>query len=256
MERREIVQALSDYLGVNPNYLRVPSFAYEIKTDEETYTIDRDGIITTSAGRVVTLDEIVNPKQPAENSTVEESLQSEDNNRQIDSIEIEFPLEEHTGTSLQNIVNMLASKQHLIMMAFNTDSPFMDTAFARDLALQEDTSSVYSFSEAFDAIGPDRCPGFALDFDNDTVVIRLTAPELTPDRITAFRDLVALINEAALRQKRASFKQSQDDNPKYALRTWLTRLGMNGDEYKESRKVLLGNLRGSGAYRMVGEQDE
>lgn len=248
MGRREIVQALSDYLGVNPNYLGVPSFDYEIKTDEETYTIDRDGIITTTAGRVVTLDEIMNPEQQNLKAP-----QSEDNNISIDSVEIEFPLEEHTGTSLQNIVNMLASKQHLIMMAFNTDSPFMDTAFARDLALQEDTSSVYSFSEAFDAIGPDRCPGFALNFDNDTVVIKLTAPRLTPDKITAFRDLAALINEAALRQKRASFKQSQDDNPKYALRTWLTRLGMNGDEYKESRKMLLGNLRGSGAYRMVGD---
>lgn len=250
MERREIVQALSDYLGVNPNYLRVPSFAYEIKTDEETYTIDRDGIITTSAGRLVTLDEIMNPEQQEENL---KAPQSEDNNISIDSVEIEFPLEEHTGTSLQNIVNMLASKQHLIMMAFNSDSPFMDTAFARDLALQEETSSVYSFSEAFDEIGPDRCPGFALDFDNDTVVIKLTVDGLTPGMIAAFRDLAALINEAALRQKRASFKKSQDDNPKYALRTWLTRLGMNGDEYKESRKVLLGNLRGSGAYRMVGD---
>lgn len=88
MERREIVQALSDYLGANPNYLGVPSFAYEIKTDEETYTIDRDGVITISAGRVVTLDEIMNSEQQEENL---KALQSE-NNISIDSVEIEFHL--------------------------------------------------------------------------------------------------------------------------------------------------------------------
>jgi len=31
------------------------------------------------------------------------AMQSEDNNISIDSVEIEFPLEEHTGNQLQNI---------------------------------------------------------------------------------------------------------------------------------------------------------
>jgi len=50
MGRREIVQALSDYLGVNPNYLGVPSFDYEIKTDEETTPLIGMGLLLPQQG--------------------------------------------------------------------------------------------------------------------------------------------------------------------------------------------------------------
>ncbi len=52
------------------------------------------------------------------------------------------------------------------------------------------------------------------------------------NKVTAFQDLAALINQNAKQLKRSSFKPAQDENPKYSLRTWLTRLGMNGKEYK------------------------
>ena len=58
-------------------------------------------------------------------------------------------------------------------------------------------------------------------------------------------------------QKNASFKPAQEENPKYALRTWLVRLGMNGEEYKASRKVLLVGLEGSCAFRKpIKESDK
>ena len=43
------------------------------------------------------------------------------------------------------------------------------------------------------------------------------------------------------------------DNEKYAFRTWLIRLGMTGNEYKSTRKLLLQNLSGNGAFRKPGE---
>lgn len=36
---------------------------------------------------------------------------------------------------------------------------------------------------------------------------------------------------------------------KYALRTWLLRLGMNGPDFKETRKILMENLSGHAAFR-------
>ncbi|MEY8304856.1 hypothetical protein [Anaerosalibacter bizertensis] len=46
------------------------------------------------------------------------------------------------------------------------------------------------------------------------------------------------------------------DNEKYTFRTWLTRLGMIGDEYREIRKELLQNLSGNSAFRYpVKEED-
>ena len=75
----------------------------------------------------------------------------------------------------------------------------------------------------------------------------------TDEEKTAFKELIILMNQYAKTLKRASYKQAQDDNPKYALRTWLIRIGMNGPEYKQTRKTLLKNLEGSGAFRKVGE---
>ena len=39
------------------------------------------------------------------------------------------------------------------------------------------------------------------------------------------------------------------DNEKYAFRCFLLRLGMIGNAYKESRKILLQNLIGSSAFK-------
>ena len=128
------------------------------------------------------------------------------------------------------------------MLAFETDVPFMDETFAEDL----NAKVTEDFKTAFNA---ERCPGLKFNFDEKIITFKLIALGLTAEKITAFRDLAALINGKAKKLKRTSFKKAQDDNPKYALRTWLMRLGMKGEEYKKTRKVLLKNIEGSGAFR-------
>ncbi len=246
MDRKEIVLKLSDSLGVKPKYLGPPSFAYEVATGDETYTIDREGGITTLQGSVITLDEILNPQQP------EVGLEVEAQTLPIDGLELKLPMDGHTGTSLQNIVNILYSKQHLIMMAFGTEVSFMDATFAEEMS-KEGTSSLEEFKATLDKLGTDRCPGITFDFEEKTFTFALMAKGLSPEKVNAFKDLSVLISDQAKKLKRASFKQAQEDNPKYALRTWLIRLGMNGCEYKATRKTLMANLEGSGAYRRVGE---
>ena len=249
MDRKEMVKKLGEFLGVKPRYLNVPTFAYEIETEEETYTIDRHGVITNSAGEVKTYEEILNPPAPEEK--VEEQPAALD----LDGMEVTLPLEEHTGNTLKNLVNMLYSKQHLIMKAFETTEPLMDETFPEDLSTKE-TGTLEEFRTALDEFGAERIPGLAVDFEKGTFTIKLVAGNLDAEKIAAFQDLAAFINENAKKQKRASFKRAQDDNPKYALRTWLIRLGMNGPEYKTTRKVLMKNLEGSGAFRKVSEPNE
>ncbi|MFZ3578815.1 hypothetical protein [Virgibacillus sp. DJP39] len=260
MDRKEMVKKLGEFLGVKPRYLNVPTFAYEIATEEETYTIDRQGTITTSAGEMKTFDEILNPPEPkeeletrVEQGPAEDTLENE-KVLDLDGMELTLPLEGHSGNTLRNLVNMLNSKQHLILMAFGTTEPLMDATVAEDLSLKE-TSSFEEFEKALDELGPERLPGLAFNFEQETFTIKLAATNLVPDKITAFQELIAFTNQNAQKQKRASFKQAQDDNPKYAFRTWLIRLGMNGSEYKTTRKVLLANLEGSGAFRKVGESN-
>jgi hypothetical protein len=253
MKRKEMVKKLGEFLGVKPKFLNAPTFNYEIVTEEETYTIDRFGRITNSAGEEKTYEEIINP--PASKEEPEQMPEEKQEPLNIDGLEVKLPLEGHTGATLRNLVNMLFSKQHLIMKALELSEPLMDGTFAEDLSFKE-ISSFEEFQKALDEVGKERIPGLAFDFEEGTFTIKLKAATLEPDQIAAFQDLTALINQNALKQKRATFKQAQDDNPKYAFRTWLIRLGMNGPEYKTTRKVLLANLEGSGAFRKAVEPNE
>ncbi len=49
--------------------------------------------------------------------------------------------------------------------------------------------------------------------------------------------------------KSASPKPQQNDNPKYAMRTWLLRLGFIGEEFATARDILTRNLTGDAAFR-------
>ncbi len=47
----------------------------------------------------------------------------------------------------------------------------------------------------------------------------------------------------------ASPKPQQNENPKYAMRTWLLRLGFIGNEFKTARELLTKRLDGDAAFR-------
>lgn len=241
MERKEIVNALAEHLRVTPRYLGAPSFAYEIQTNNERYMIDKNCIITDSTGKETTLEKIMNPGQTVLTS--------------INNLELSLPMDGHTGTTLQNLINMISGKQHLLKMSFEMNELFMDENFAAELG-QEQITTIEDIKRAIETIGKEKCKGLALDFDEEIITFRLTSDVITQEKITAFTSLASFINKTAINQKHVSYKLAQVDNPKYALRTWLTRLGMNGGEYKAIRKVLLEGLEGNGAFRKVSKDGE
>ncbi len=65
----------------------------------------------------------------------------------------------------------------------------------------------------------------------------------------AYTDFISKLCEMAQKQKRAVAKEKPTENEKYAFRCFLMRLGMIGDAYKMSRKILLQNLTGSSAFK-------
>jgi hypothetical protein len=93
-----------------------------------------------------------------------------------------------------------------------------------------------------------------LSFEEDKV--SFTGFPLTEnvDRNKAFQQLACLMNKHALEQKRIQAKVVNDDNERYAFRIWLLRIGMNGDEYKTGRKILMENLSGHTAFRTKDEE--
>lgn len=65
----------------------------------------------------------------------------------------------------------------------------------------------------------------------------------------AYVRFISVLCEFAKNLKRVVNKPDTSDNEKYAFRCFLLRLGMIGEEYKGTRKVLLRNLIGSSAFR-------
>ena len=57
------------------------------------------------------------------------------------------------------------------------------------------------------------------------------------------------LNNQALTQKAASTKKPQIENEKFAMRTYLNRIGLIGDEFKACREHLTKRLEGSSAWR-------
>jgi hypothetical protein len=76
------------------------------------------------------------------------------------------------------------------------------------------------------------------------------------DDANAYSNFISMLCEFVKNQKRVNNKPDTTDNPKYAMRCFLLRIGMIGTEYKVARKVLLRNLTGSSAFRHGGEKND
>ena len=76
----------------------------------------------------------------------------------------------------------------------------------------------------------------------------------TPDHALAYTQFIAAICKMSTEQKRVTARVREVDNEKYAFRCFLLRLGFIGEEFKQSRKILLSNLDGSSAFKTVKEE--
>lgn len=74
------------------------------------------------------------------------------------------------------------------------------------------------------------------------------------DHAMAYTQFIATICKMSTEQKRITARVREVDNEKYAFRCFLLRLGFIGEEFKQSRKILLSNLDGSSAFKTVKEE--
>jgi hypothetical protein len=252
MTRKELVQALEAKWGVKANYLGVPSCAYEIHCEAGNFLIDRQGVVRDQTGREYSTEEILSQPQtePAEEPEPIGRVELP-----LSGYAVELPLEGHTAASLQNLINMLASKEKLLVSAFALTRPLVDSRLAEELC-KRNALDMDSFQAAWAEFGAEHCLGFEVDFEKQTLSLKLAKEDMTMEEMAAFLDLTVCMNENAKKLKYSSFKPAQEDNPKYAMRTWLLRLGMSGDAFKKTRKVLLARLSGSAAFRTPEEEEK
>jgi len=82
-----------------------------------------------------------------------------------------------------------------------------------------------------------------------TVELRGFNGTLHAGKVRSYIALALAMNNQALTQKSASSKKPQIENPKFAMRTWLNRIGFIGKEFKSCREHLCKHLKGSAAWR-------
>ena len=68
-------------------------------------------------------------------------------------------------------------------------------------------------------------------------------------QLKSYMQLCLALSQMAKMVKTASPKPQQVENPKYAMRTWLLRLGFIGEEFATARDILTRNLTGDAAFR-------
>lgn len=68
-------------------------------------------------------------------------------------------------------------------------------------------------------------------------------------QLKSYIQLCLALSQLAKELRTASSKPQQHENPKYAMRTWLLRLGFIGEEFKTAREFLTKRLSGDAAFR-------
>lgn len=280
-DRKELVKRLGELTGTAPHYTRMPRCAYEIGA----YTVERDGSLTVEedAADLGILAALKNeglvrdtegiseaaaeePGQteeaagtdPIPDSEYESEVQAEtaaQEGKEPLDLAISFPVGEHTGVSLRNLVNMIYSRGPLLSKAsggnFRVEKELAEILKddACTATVQTFLKALADYTETHGGMEGLRITGEHISFTGFPV------PE-DQAHADAFRQLAAMMNAMALSQKRIQAKEVNTDNEKYAFRIWLLRLGMNGDAYKTTRKVLMENLSGHAAFRTPEEAEK
>lgn len=200
-------------------------------------------------------EEASEPDNTAEDDATEdepdaESQETEDQPEEVPlDLELSFPVSQHNGVTLRNLVNLLYSRGKLIGKA--TGGHFhVEEGLVEKLKDDSCTFAIMNFINAvsdYEAEHGAALEGLKITTEKVTFTGFPTAPD--HEHLTAFAQLAVLMNQQAISQKRIQAKDVNDENEKYALRTWLLRLGMNGPDFKEARKILMENLSGHAAFR-------
>ena len=219
-DRKVMVKAIEDELGVKATYLGVPSCAYQIgsfkvgKLGELEFA---DGEMTEEVSKVI--DACIRATGVTPEGLPEaESDQEEAENTQEEApmLTISVPLDK---VKVGNLTALVDAKAGLIRTALGV----------QDLRIDVGAEKV-SF------------PWFCGDLDADTV--------------QAYTQFVEALCKMSVNQKRVQAKEKPVENEKYAFRCFLLRLGFIGAEYKQTRKVLLKNFEGSSAFRTQEAADK
>ena len=172
----------------------------------------------------------------------------------------------HTPRSIRNFINIIASKNDLLYKALQIKAERARFCKKMDetLVAKMNRSKPTTFSKIediwYEGYGESRSTHYhhsryhflnlhSFFHGHRTVELRGFNSTLHAGEIRSYIVLALALNEQALTQKCASTKKPQVENEKFAMRTYLNRIGFIGDEFKNCREHLTKHLSGSAAWR-------
>ena len=245
-ERKAMVGIVGKAVSEKPVYCGAPTFSYKIgafeitkdgslcfddATDEATVArvrtaLREEGFMSEgreheascadTGAKEPSTTESTTSETPCEDTAQNDSTPTETADAEADSSEdtlsISLPRSLFTETALNNLDALLLSKGRLIRHAF-------------DIKV-----ATYTLT-------------------NDRITFAWLHGTITDETAKAYAEFISKLCEMARTQKRVTAKEKIVDNERYAFRCFLLRLGMIGNAYKQSRKILLQNLTGSSAFK-------
>ena len=183
----------------------------------------------------------------------------------------------HTPHTLRNLANIMASHESLLAEALKLDRSRMtrycrtvDPNFLREVNRKKPTSMASLADIWYTSQGEDygrsqhyngsryHMLNLHATFTKGTVEFRLfqfDAPAngkqngIHAGQLKSYIQLCLALSQMAKEVRTASPKPQQNENPKYAMRTWLLRLGFIGEEFETARDILTRNLTGDASFR-------
>jgi len=172
----------------------------------------------------------------------------------------------HTPRSIRNFINIIASRNDLFYKALQIAPERMRYCKKIDAYLVErmNQAKPKDFAQ-IEAIWYEGYSGsrnghyhnsryhflnlHSFFHGNRTVELRGFNGTLHAGKIRAYIVFALALNHQALAQKCARYKKVQEENERFAMRTYLNRIGFIGDEFKSCREHLYQHLDGNAAWR-------
>lgn len=183
----------------------------------------------------------------------------------------------HTPQTLRNLANIMASHESLLADAINldrgrmhrycrtVDPQFLELLNKRKPKTMAKLADIWYTSQNA-GNGRDHhyndsryhMLNYHATFTKGTVEFRLFQFDAPADgklnglhagQLKSYIQLCLALSQMAKTVKTASPKPQQNENPKYAMRTWLLRMGFIGEEFATARETLTKRLAGDTAFR-------
>ena len=183
----------------------------------------------------------------------------------------------HTPQTMRNLANIMASHESLIADALDLDRGRMnrycrtvDSRFLEQVNKRKPTTMAALADIWYSSNGANygrdhhyndsryHMLNYHATFTKGTIEFRLFQFDASADgklnglhagQLKSYIQLCLALSQMAKTVKTASPKPQQNENPKYAMRTWLLRLGFIGEEFKTAREILTKRLAGDTAFR-------